>query len=430
MTYELVIFGVTGYTGKKVAEALSKKITSGVDPLCPKSASAVAFAGRDRGKLEELVNQLAAKYPKIGKYEIIIADISDVKSIDEMVKQTKAVIDLVGPFAKFGTPVVEACVKNGVHFCDVTGETNWNREMIDRFDELAKKNKALVVSFCGMDSIPFDLPVVCLVDYVRKKYNVGVGVVQSTLSVNLAWMSGGTTYSLMGVGDVANKKDILDDYYLNPRDDPQFPPGAKPRKLEERRRIFYDDDSKMWLCEFFMSPINTKVVRRSWRLYEKDGQSYGPGFLYRNEGMGVLAPRNQVVNAILSVVAFILFAMLYLIELSLSLESVRSFIRKYGPQPGQGPPQWMIDRTHTLIRVVGEIDDPKATTKKKAVAELRGREVGYFGTSEMLVECGLLLAAKKARAEGGVVTPAYAFGPLLAERFNQYTSVKIKVSDV
>jgi short subunit dehydrogenase-like uncharacterized protein len=87
MSFDLVIFGVTGYTGKKVAEAISKKISAGVDPLSPSAASAVAFAGRDRAKLEKLANHLAMQYPKIGKYGVIVADTDDAESIDRMVRQ-------------------------------------------------------------------------------------------------------------------------------------------------------------------------------------------------------------------------------------------------------------------------------------------------------------------------------------------------------
>ena len=45
----------------------------------------------------------------------------DQASIDSVVKQTKVVIACAGPYAKLGTPVVDACVRLGAHCVDITG---------------------------------------------------------------------------------------------------------------------------------------------------------------------------------------------------------------------------------------------------------------------------------------------------------------------
>ena len=52
---------------------------------------------------------------------ILTADIKDASSLDEVVKRTKVIIALVGPYATLGTEVVEACVRNGTHYVDITG---------------------------------------------------------------------------------------------------------------------------------------------------------------------------------------------------------------------------------------------------------------------------------------------------------------------
>ena len=41
--------------------------------------------------------------------------------MDEVVKRTKVIIALVGPYAALGTEVVQACVRNGTHYVDITG---------------------------------------------------------------------------------------------------------------------------------------------------------------------------------------------------------------------------------------------------------------------------------------------------------------------
>ena len=52
------------------------------------------------------------------------ADATDQASIDSVVKQTKVVIACAGPYAKLGTPVVDACVRLGAHCVDITGRSH------------------------------------------------------------------------------------------------------------------------------------------------------------------------------------------------------------------------------------------------------------------------------------------------------------------
>eukprot|EP00475_Leptophrys_vorax_P045390 TRINITY_DN93_c0_g2_i1.p1 TRINITY_DN93_c0_g2~~TRINITY_DN93_c0_g2_i1.p1 ORF type:complete len:437 (-),score=126.22 TRINITY_DN93_c0_g2_i1:18-1151(-) len=371
-------------------------------------------------KLRDLVNSLAAKYPGIGTFGIIQADSGDAKSIEEMVKQTKVVMDLAGPYVKHGTPVVQACVRHGVHFCDLTGEAYWNRSIIDQFDEQAKKNNSVIVSFCGVDSIPSDLGTLCLVEHVRKNYGVGVGNVQYVIEASGGGFSGGTIASGLEMGEFSNADDVLDEYLLNPRDDPKFPPRTKPRKQEERKRLFYSEDSKVWVTEFVMSIANTRVVRRSWRLFENSEHSYGPNFCYQTEGM----------HCFFSIFAVLMACFMYVFELLVVHKPVRTLLKRILPKSGEGPSDWILKYSKTKIRIVGEIDAPDDASnkkKKKAAVEITAGEMGYKGTSEMFVECGLLLTNGKTRINGGIVTPAFAFGVELAHRITQNTSVKFRV---
>lgn len=87
-----------------------------------------------------------------------------------------------GPFSQYGSKLVKACagkitsprksfdfpipltvvlnsllIENGTHYCDITGETDWVRQMIDLYDDAARKTGAKIISFCGHDCIPWDL---------------------------------------------------------------------------------------------------------------------------------------------------------------------------------------------------------------------------------------------------------------------------------
>ncbi len=52
---------------------------------------------------------------------MLIADSKDQASIDRVVSQAKVIIACSGPYAVLGTPVVDACVRLGTHYVDITG---------------------------------------------------------------------------------------------------------------------------------------------------------------------------------------------------------------------------------------------------------------------------------------------------------------------
>jgi short subunit dehydrogenase-like uncharacterized protein len=67
---------------------------------------------------------------------------------------TKVVITTVGPYTEYGTPLLEAAAKSGVHYCDLSGEPFWQRKMIDEYDAIARSTGAKIVLSAGFDSIP------------------------------------------------------------------------------------------------------------------------------------------------------------------------------------------------------------------------------------------------------------------------------------
>lgn len=52
-----------------------------------------------------------------------MADSADQRSVDRMVSQTDVIIACAGPFSKYSTPVVDASVRLGTTYCDITGMT-------------------------------------------------------------------------------------------------------------------------------------------------------------------------------------------------------------------------------------------------------------------------------------------------------------------
>ena len=89
---------------------------------------------------------------------ILTADLSDQASLDKVAGQAAVVLSTAGPFARIGEPVVDAAVRMGSHYVDITGETPWVKQMIDKHHEQAKAKGLRIVPCCGYDSVPAGAP--------------------------------------------------------------------------------------------------------------------------------------------------------------------------------------------------------------------------------------------------------------------------------
>ncbi|KAG6618402.1 saccharopine dehydrogenase [Phytophthora cinnamomi] len=142
---DVVVFGATGFTGAVAARQL---ITEPESALSSPNAIKWALAARSASKLAALKEELVLKLPEVGSKLIdviptLIADSNDESSLVSMVKQTKVVLSLVGPYMLNGELLVKLCDGTaGVHYCDPTGEMLWVREMIRKYQNVAARSGA------------------------------------------------------------------------------------------------------------------------------------------------------------------------------------------------------------------------------------------------------------------------------------------------
>lgn len=120
--YDVIVWGATGFTGRLVVEYLAERYPVG-------ETLRWAVAGRDQGRLEKVLDEHFEKRPRP---DILTADSNDPASLTELAQSGKVILTTVGPYARYGTPLVEACVENGTDYCDLCGEVQWMRKMIDR----------------------------------------------------------------------------------------------------------------------------------------------------------------------------------------------------------------------------------------------------------------------------------------------------------
>jgi len=139
--YNVIVWGATGFTGKLVCEYLAREYGGAVS---------WAVGGRSKAKLDAVLADLEGSY----KPDIILADSADAASLASLAKQTKVVITTVGPYARYGRPLVAACVENGTHYVDLSGEAPFVRAMAEKHHAAAEAKGVKIVHCCGFDSIP------------------------------------------------------------------------------------------------------------------------------------------------------------------------------------------------------------------------------------------------------------------------------------
>lgn len=387
-TFDLVLFGATGFTGRLVAEYLAQH--------APPSTR-IALAGRNTQKLEQIRSGLPARAQS---WPMLVADSSDAASLAKLAEQTTVVCTTVGPYAKYGLPLVEACAKAGTHYCDLTGETQFMRDSIDRYDATAQASGARIVHTCGFDSIPSDLGVLALHEALGK-------LVRATYVVVVAkgGFSGGTVASLLNgldeaKGDRSRRKLMADPYGLSPQRD-QEPKLGDERDLATFK---YDDFVGQWVAPFVMASINTRVVRRSNALL---GYRYGTQFKYA-EVMGMKKGLGGALKAAA------LTGGLGLFMGSLLFGPTRKFVEGRLPKPGEGPDAETRKNGFLKLHLYGESE---SGVKKRL--EITGQgDPGYQLTALILSQAALCLAFDGASLPkvAGVLTPATAMGRPLIDR--------------
>ncbi|KAJ3104290.1 hypothetical protein HDU97_009366 [Phlyctochytrium planicorne] len=421
--------GATGFTGKFVAEYLALK-----GPKVPKPSilSTIhnnnsfsnslhlqdlkfAIAGRSQAKLEQVRANIAELDPTAANIPILIADASDIASLEAVVSQAKVVITTVGPFMQYGTALVDACVRKGTDYIDSTGETPFVKKIINLYHDAATENNVAIVPSCGFDSIPSDLGAFMVAEHFAKK-GLKTKEIRYTCHDFVGGASGGTVHSGMGVLELPFKELIAlrkSNYLL-----PAGVEGQKgPTSISTMR---YEKATKRWQTYFFMEFTNTRYVARSWALFKK---AYGENFNYSE----TMAASN--IFTAMGMVAAIAIAFTFVL-----LPPVRWIVKKVVPQ-GTGPSEAEMKKGFFDIKLVGTAEDGS-----QCVGTFHCQaDPGYRGTAILLSESALCLALQRDTLNkvegpfkplrGGVITAATAMGATLVDRFRKI-GLTLKVEDI
>ncbi|MBA2671929.1 MAG: saccharopine dehydrogenase NADP-binding domain-containing protein [Gemmatimonadetes bacterium] len=392
--FDVVLYGATGFTGQQAVEYFARRVHPG--------SLSWAIAGRDAGKLESIRRRLGDHASTVG---VIVADSSDQVAVDRMVSRTRVMLSTAGPFALHGGALVDACVRFGTHYVDITGETAWVRGLLEQYHQRAAAAGTRIVPFCGFDSVPSDLGTMVLVRYIQRRLGVSCREVDAYFQLH-GGFNGGTVATGFHQAETTGRIGGGDPFLLNP------PSPLSRRQILRSRdsgKISFSAEMGTWVGPFVMGSINTRVVRRSAALFAGWQVPYGTSFVYREH------QKNDPPLAALK--AAIGTAALAGGRIALRLPPTRSLLRRIAPEPGTGPSRRSIEAGWFRCEMIGTAEDGR----KAGLTIFHRGDPSNRATVRFVCESALCLAEDGERLpgglrRGGILTPATAFGDLLVGR--------------
>ncbi|WAR20391.1 LDP1-like protein, partial [Mya arenaria] len=130
--YDFVVLGATGFTGQFVVDEVAR--------VADQEKLKFAVAGRSMEKLQKVLTESSQRTGKeLEETPIIIADVKNYRF--------------------YGEDVVKACIENGAHHVDISGEPQYLEKMQLLYSGKAREAGVYIVGACGFDSVPADMGV-------------------------------------------------------------------------------------------------------------------------------------------------------------------------------------------------------------------------------------------------------------------------------
>ena len=400
-TFDVIIFGATGFTGRLVAEYLNT--TYGVG-----GSVRWAMAGRSAAKLAEVRDALGIDKT----LPLLVADASDTNALAALVKQTRVVLTTVGPYQLYGEPLIRACAAAGTDYVDLCGEPGWMAQMIPQLQDTARASGARIVFSCGFDSIPFDLGVVHAQHEAQQSLGAPLARVHGRVKVMKGTFSGGTIASMLATMEAIGRNRAL----VKTLGDPfALTPGFRGPRQPNDNIAAFDELANSWTAPFVMATINTKNVHRSHLLL---GHPWGQDFVYSERtltGDGASGEKRAKKMASASKLQTMLLA----------FAPTRALLRRFKlPKPGEGPNKEQREKGRYEVLFFGETADGRKLTTSVA----GDRDPGYGSTCKMIAEAALCLVQDIDRktTRGGVWTPGAAMGMTLVKRLQKNAGLEFQ----
>lgn len=392
--YTFTVYGATGFTGERVCQYLDSKLRDGNIKW--------AIAGRSLSKLETI----AAKFTI--KPDILNADVSDQDALFSMASQSMILINCVGPFRKFGEPVVKACLDAKTHYVDVTGEPEFMEMMEFKYHDKAVEENVLIVSACGFDSIPADLGVYFTTTEMQKMGTIST--IQSFLQVScgeagFAGHYGTWESAVLGFGNADKLRELRKE--VKAKENIKVPRVGKPLTISKIPT--FSDLVQKWTLPF--PGADASVVSRTNKTLFKSGKRTELPMYF---AMFSLSSTFSMVSTVIGGTIFGMFAL---------FQQGRDMLMRYpgffsmGLFSHEGPTEEQMRSSSFSFRFFAK-GFTKGNTNFEGEPDLSmetrvsGPEPGYVATPIFVVESAFTLLEEYDSLEfkGGVLTPGAVFG--------------------
>jgi short subunit dehydrogenase-like uncharacterized protein len=393
--FDFILYGATSFVGQIMVEYLASY---------KDEVYSWAMAGRSESKLQALKERF-----NLTDVPYFVADANDEVALKTLCSNTKAVVSTVGPYAMFGETLVKVCAQSGTDYCDLTGEPQWIKQMLDKYESDAKSSGARIVHCTGFDSIPSDLGVYKLQQVVIERTAAPAKQIKMRVRRIKGGASGGTIASMLNVFKEVKENPNLRKVLVNPY--VLCPEGHSFKQRQKNHKgAEHDSSLGVWTMPFVMASINERIVHRSNALLDNQ---YGKDFLY-DEAM---TAKNgfQAWTFTLGLGAFMLAA---------SVSPLRKLLAKYVlMKPGEGPTSEQQLNGMFDMRFYADTGEGESI-----VVKVEGdRDPGYGCTAKMLAQSVLCLSKDIPNLKGGFWTPASALNEALIERLAKHAGVTVEV---
>lgn len=405
--FDLIVYGATSFVGQILCRYLSSEHKE--------PNFTWVMAARSESKLKTLKDSLG---PEAAQIPTLVADSMDEEALLDLCQRTEVIVSTVGPYALYGELLIKACAQSGTDYCDITGETHWVRQMIEKYQDDAAASGARIVNCCGFDSIPSDLGVKFLQDQASRKFGSPCNRVKMRVQASKGSMSGGTIASGINVykqaaRDPALREELKNLYSLCGEG------HGNEAKQHTVNGVEFDEDFQAWIGPFFMAAVNTRVVLRSNAL---TNNAYGVPFYYDEATIGGVGEAGK--KKARKLVSGSKVAMTMMTLPPLRWLATRFFL----PKPGEGPSPREQQEGFFDLRFHGSTERGD-WIKAKVSGD---RDPGYGSTAKMLAQAAISLhrAVDKVEKPGGFWTPAAIFGDDLIRRLQDHAGFTFEVLEL